>query len=371
MLVLLTRVLLWATLGLLVWYILTKIIPRKYLTWFGGVIVLTLIVSSFLDPNNETIEIIWQLISLPLTPLGASIILIGSALSEGVGKINDRKGWQIAWALGLLLLTSSPIFARFVVDQSESELQEAFIARSAQCADVCPADVLPARIGLTSAIVVMGDDASNEKGIVAFQNANDQAYNSKLVPSLIYASELYDEVRQFGATPFVIVTADPGGDSTESETKRNNIRTVLINNGVRADDIRFESTGLNVHRTAEEVEDFLEERRIIADRGDREDDDDKRDDPRIMLVAPALTMPRTAFTFEKMDMQVIARPTDFYSVNPRSSGDNFSRIPDIIPSVDALQLTSRYWDEVLTSTYYFLQGWLPDFKLGWDPNIEI
>ena len=84
-----------------------------------------------------------------------------------------------------------------------------------------------------------------------------------------------------------------------------------------------------------------------------------------------MTMTRSALTFENMGMQVIAKPTDFYSIDTWSGGDTFSRLPDIIPNVDALQLTSRYWDEVLTSTYYFLRGWLPDFDFGWNPNIEI
>lgn len=364
MLVLLTRVLLWATIGLLVWYILTKIIPQKYLTWFGGVIVLTLIIASFADPNDETIGTIWRLISLPLTPLGATILLLGSAISDGVGKV---KGQQVAAALAILLITSLPIFSRYIVSRSELEVQQAFANRAAQCAEVCPAGLQGPRLDRTGAIVVFGNDAGDSKGSVAFQSASDQAYNSNLVPRLIYAAQLYDEARLAGANPFVIVTADPGGDSEASEVKRQNIRTVLLNNGVPATNIRLESTGLNVHGTADKVDDFLRDRQVLTARDNRNEPTDAR----IMLVAPAMTMTRSALTFENMDMQVIAKPTDFYSVDTWSGGDTFSRLPDIIPNVDALQLTSRYWDEVLTSTYYFLRGWLPDFDFGWNSNIEL
>ena len=114
MLVLLTRVLLWATVGLLIWYILTKIIPRKYLTWFGGVVVLVMLVAAFADPNDETIGTLWRLLSLPLTPLGATVLLLGSAVSEGVKKV---KGQQVATALAILLVTTLPIFARAIVAQ--------------------------------------------------------------------------------------------------------------------------------------------------------------------------------------------------------------------------------------------------------------
>ena len=346
MLVLLTRVLLWATIGLLVWYILTKIIPKPYLTWFGGVVVLTLIVASFASPNDETIGIIWRVISLPLTPLGATILLLGSALSEGVKKV---KGQQVAAALAILVITSLPIFSRYIVARSELEVQQAFTARAEQCAEVCPAGLEGPRLDRTGAIVVLGNDAGDSKGSVAFQSASDQAYNSMLVPRLIYASQLYGETRQVGANPFVVVTADPGGD------------------GVPAERIRFESTGLNVYGTADRVDQFLRNQQVLPARNNR----NEPTDPRIMLVAPAMTMTGSALTFENMDMQVIAKPTDFYSVNTWSGNDTFSRLPDIIPNVDALQLTSRYWDEVLTSTYYFLRGWLPSFDFSWNSNIEL
>ncbi|MEM1251354.1 MAG: YdcF family protein [Cyanobacteria bacterium P01_H01_bin.21] len=365
MLVLLTRILLWATIGLLIWYILTRIIPKQYLTWFGGVIVLTLIVASFADPNDETIGTIWRLLSLPLTPLGATILLLGSAIGDGIGKV---KGQQVAAALAILVITSLPIFSRFVVARSELEVQEAFLARAAQCAEVCPVGLEGPRLDRTGAIVVLGEDAGDTPGTaVAFQSASDRAYNSTLVPRLIYASQLYSEARQAGANPFVIVTADPGGDGESSQAKRQNIRTVLVNNGVPGENIRFESTGLNVHGTAENVDRFLRNQQVLPARNNR----NEPTDPRIMLVAPAMTMTRSALTFENMDMQVIAKPTDFYSVNTWSGNDTFSRLPDIIPNVDALQLTSRYWDEVLTSTYYFLRGWLPDFDFGWNSNIEL
>lgn len=365
MLVLLTRILLWATIGLLIWYILTRIIPKQYLTWFGGVIVLTLIVASFADPNDETIGTIWRLLSLPLTPLGATILLLGSAIGDGINKV---KGQQVAAALAILVITSLPIFSRFVVARSELEVQEAFLARAAQCAEVCPVGLEGPRLDRTGAIVVLGEDAGDTPGTaVAFQSASDRAYNSTLVPRLIYASQLYSEARQAGANPFVIVTADPGGDGESSQAKRQNIRTVLVNNGVPGENIQFESTGLNVHGTAENVDRFLRNQQVLPARNNR----DEPTDPRIMLVAPAMTMTRSALTFENMDMQVIAKPTDFYSVNTWSGNDTFSRLPDIIPNVDALQLTSRYWDEVLTSTYYFLRGWLPDFDFGWNSNIEL
>ena len=123
---------------------------------------------------------------------------------------------------------------------------------------------------------------------------------------------------------------------------------------------------LNVDGTASRVKRFLRDQNVL-DGGDP----DEETDPRVMLVAPAVTMTRTALTFEQLGMQAIAKPTNFYAPNLWSGDDVFERLPDLIPSVDALQLSSRYWNEVLTSTYYFLRGWLPGFNFGWNPNIEV
>jgi uncharacterized SAM-binding protein YcdF (DUF218 family) len=362
MLVLLTRVLLWATIGLLIWYILLRIIPRKYLTWFGGVIVLILIVASFIDPNDQTIGTIWRLISLPLSPLGATVLLLGFSLSEGMKKV---KGQQVAIALGILLIASTPILARSIVGQSERSVQAAFANRESICQGVCPADI-PGEGNLANAgaIVVMGESTDVITPNTLFRDQQDTAFNSALVPRLIYAADLYN---RSGTSPTVVVTAGTSTDDPDRPAKEAFIRDTLARNGVADSAIRIIPTGLNVRATANDVESYLQNQQILPGRDTR----DERSDRRIVLVSPAINMARSALTFEQMEMQVIAKPTDFFTTSAERSGDLFARLPDLIPSVDALNLTSRYWDEVLTSTYYFLRGWLPKFKFGWDPNIEI
>ena len=117
---LLTRILLWAAMGLFIWYVLLKFIPRSFLTWFGGAIILTLAVLAFIDPNDETIGSIWKIISLPLTPLGFSIGLLVVALTP-----KKIKGRYVVVALAILLVASTPLFARFFVNQAEQAEQEA------------------------------------------------------------------------------------------------------------------------------------------------------------------------------------------------------------------------------------------------------
>ena len=362
MLVLLTRILLWASLGLLLWYILVKVIPPKYLTWFGGVIFIALLALSFLEADNDTVSIIWQIISFPFRPLGLVLVLLGGALGEGLKGI---KPMPVLIALCVLLFSSIPILSQTLVTGAEDSVRQAFVSRSEICEGVCRSGEVPgANLGEAGAIVVVGDQRSVSVAIDGLESADDVSLNTVLAPRLIYAADLYDRARRLNASPFVIVTAG-GSDGDRSNTI---VRDILVRNGVPDSVIQVENSGLNIRETAEDVEEFLEERQVV---GDREARSGSNNDARVVLVAPAIIMSRAALTFEDIDLEVIARPTDFYSARFSRGGGLLERLPSILPSVDALQLTTRYWDEAMTSLYYFLRGWLPNFNFGWDPSIEI
>lgn len=369
MLVLLTRILLWASVGLLIWYALARIIPRKYLTWFGGVILLLLLALSFLKPDDGTVQVIWRIVSFPLTPLGASLVLIGSGLSEGTKK---AKGVPIAIALGILLFSSIPIAAQLLVRDAEQSVRLAYEERERVCGEVCPANIpSQGNLGQAGAIVVLGDRSDLDTLDVS-RSAADASISATLTPRLIYAADLYDQAVDRGSRPFVVVTADSNSSADETSDEEAVIRNVLTRNGVFSEDIVTTNTGMDAHEAAREVEELLEDRGLIVEGEQARRDSNTNDDPRVVLIAPAIAMSRAALTFEKMALQVIARPTDFYvGSTGLGGGDLLEQLPAVLPNVDALQLTTRYWNEVLTSLYYFLRGWLPDFNFGWDPNIEL
>lgn len=362
MLVLLTRILLWASVGLLIWYILTKIIDQKYLTWLGGVILVLLLVASFAAPDDGTIQIIWRILSFPLTPLGAAIVFLGASLSNGIKDINGRAA---AIALGILIFFSVPLSAQWLISDAEQRVSNAYARRAEVCGEVCPAGVIPTEgnLATSAAIVVFGD--RQDITVDEATNTEDASINTVLAPRLIYAANLY---QQSGASPYVIATA---GDSQEDSVRRATIRRILGVNGVPDSRIRIENTEFDIRKTAEDVEDLLEGDGLIAARGQRQEPGNNRDDPRVVIVAPAIVMSRAALSFERIGLQVIAKPTDFYTARFDTERGLLDRLPDILPSVDALQITTRYWNELLTSLYYFLRGWLPDFNFGWDPSIEI
>ncbi|MEM8503139.1 MAG: ElyC/SanA/YdcF family protein [Cyanobacteria bacterium P01_D01_bin.1] len=368
LLVLLTQILLFASIGLLIWYFLIKILGQKSLAWFGGVILIALLIVSYSIPDESIIQRIWQVLSFPLTPLGASIVLIGLSLGNGFSKISTQPA---AFALAILLISSIPLTAKLLVGQSERSIRQAYIQQAELCGEVCRADDIPGtgNIAEAAAIVVLGARSDIDRAITIsadIATADAPTYTA-LAPRINYAGDLYAESRRLGGAPFVIVTAGSGDQDSD---QRAIIREIMARNGIASQDIRIESSGLDIRRTAEDVEEFLEEQELIGDRDERLQDGGNRDDPRVILVAPAMMMSRAALTFERIGLQTIARPTSFTTL-PVDTGDLPRTLLDLVPSVDALQLTTQYWNELLTSLYYFLRGWLPNFNFGWDSSIEL
>ncbi|MDA0265813.1 MAG: YdcF family protein [Cyanobacteria bacterium] len=366
LLVLLTRILVWAAVGLIIWYLLLKIIPRKFLTWFGGAIILALIVLSFLDPNDQTIGTIWRVISLPLNPLGASVLLLVFSLTDGIKKV---KGQQVAIALAILLLSSVPMLARGLVNQAEQAVQEAYNVQKGICEDVCPTDIpTAAPLNRVVTMVVMGENIDTSSSLNEF--SSQVVTGSSLTPSLesrlLSASVLYQDLRQNGSNPFVFVTAGPTyGSAEEQADKQQVIRNALTRDGIPANVIVIRNSGMDVNRTIRELDDFLESNQLRTPAGTP-----RRDVNRIAIVAPALTMRRTALAFEERQLDVMAWPTDLYG-GGGANGDTLAKLSDLVPSVDALRLTTRYWEELLTSIYYFLRGWLPGFNVRWNQVVEV
>jgi uncharacterized SAM-binding protein YcdF (DUF218 family) len=365
-LTLLTRILVWAAVGLFVWYVLLKFIPRSFLTWFGGAIILALIVLAFIDPNDETIGAIWKIISLPLTPLGASVGLLILSLTSGLKKVNGR---YVAVALAILIVASVPLFARTIVNQAEQAVQDAYDAQLGICEDVCPTDI-PTDVPLSrvSAMVVLGDNTDVVVPSEEFPSQIDSGFelDPVLVSRLNSAADLYQRLRANGSSPFVIVTAGPVSDEEEAAVvQAQQLRDVLVRNGVPPEVIVIDDSGMDVRQAVREVQSFLEERGLLSD-----PELSQRESSRVALVAPALMMRRAALTFEEADLQVIAWPTNLYG-SSIATGDTLARLSDLVPSVEALRLTTRYWNEVLTSFYYFLRGWLPGFDVRWNKIVEL
>ncbi|UKP00199.1 hypothetical protein [Nostoc sp. UHCC 0870] len=114
---LLSRVLLWLLIGTIAYTVFQKFYPSG--TFVGRlvfVILMIVIALSFVNPNEPAVASLWRLVSFPLKPLGASVLmLIVAAQKIKGGGIEKPGGYLIGWSLTILLLSSTPAIAYFLI----------------------------------------------------------------------------------------------------------------------------------------------------------------------------------------------------------------------------------------------------------------
>ncbi|HEY9888713.1 MAG TPA: ElyC/SanA/YdcF family protein [Candidatus Obscuribacterales bacterium] len=375
---LLTRILVWAAVGLFLWYVLKRIIPKSFLTVFGTGVLLTLLFASFAFPTDDTISTIWRIISFPITPLGAVITILVLSFREVSYKDGFKKtsGQYVAIALTILLISSMPLFARFFVNRAEQSVEAAYNIQRGICQDVCPVDVpASAPLGSVVAMVIMGENMDRDSPVEFTSRVEStdglssvSAISPILASRLDSAGRLYGRIQQSGAAPFIMVTTGPVVGSSEDRSQKEVIlREALAARGLPTGEgfLEVNNNGMDAHATMRDL------REILSDRGQLNGPDTLQINAnRVALVAPAIAMRRAALTFEEGDLQVVAWPTNLYGT-PVDTEDTLALLSDLVPNVEALRLTSAYWNEVLTSFYYFLRGWLPSFNVRWEEIVEL
>ncbi|MGF1566923.1 MAG: YdcF family protein [Nodosilinea sp.] len=361
---LLTRLLMWLVIGYFLWWVILKFKANNFLTWFGGAIILAMIAASFLAPNDGTIGTIWQFLAFPLTPLGGAITLLVMALAPDLKKTNIK---MVIAALIILLVASTPLVARILVNQSEDAVQRAYDNQRQLCLDICPAvDSVP--IDRAVSMVVIGENADAFQRTSSLPSRTDSSTNLDpiLVSRLNSTADVYGRIS--AARPFVTVTAGSiARDSESGQQLDGAIRQQLVNRGIPGEGIRITNTGLDVRGAVTDQRGFLDSQGLLSPVAP---EGNNRDANRVILVAPALKMRRAALAFEDEGLQVVAAPTELYGNTLADGGDAIARLGDLVPNVDALRLTTRYWQELLSSFYYYLRGWLPSFSMQWDQVVE-
>jgi hypothetical protein len=115
--VLLSRVLLWLLVGTILYSLFQRFFPSgNYVARLFLVILFVVVLLSFINPREPAVASLWSVISFPLKPLGASILLMIFAAQriKSGGGIDPPGGYLIGWALTILLLASTPAFAYFL-----------------------------------------------------------------------------------------------------------------------------------------------------------------------------------------------------------------------------------------------------------------
>src|ERR687886_2098071 len=228
MFLLLTQVLLWLLITVIIYNLLLKVIPRAYLTLLGGFLLFAIIVLAFFFPNDRLVATAWSVLSFPLKPVGATIVLLAAALNQGLKKN------LIMAALLILLISSVPIVSTVLA--RPLELGE--VPRAATTA-AAPA----------GAIVVLGQGTTQPSLPPRPQiQLTDEGSNR-----LRRAAQLYQEQTNRGNQPIIIASAG---------SEANNVASVLTQFGVPQGQIVTESRSQDLRTSAEQVRDILRSRAI-------------------------------------------------------------------------------------------------------------
>ncbi len=390
--VLLTQVLLWVVVGLFTWYVLLRALPKAFL---GGLVIALLLGVSALTfyrgaPAEGLFGDIWQLISIPFSPLGLILIFFLIVLTELLrGGISKTGLTLLRVAIPLLLILSIPAVSYFLAQRSE--------AQALQITRAAPAESLA---GGRRVIVLLGQGTTrlqlrprtlpapaptappqNTQAplIQPVEPLTENAYNiltqqpiqlTEEGDRLIYGARLYQEEVARGTNPLLIVSAGSreGRDKKEGDTSENtaesaDIVTFLQSQGVPAGNMMQDTKSPTVHDSAVNVRALLQAQRINFGN-------------QLFLVTSAIEMSRAALTFNRefnsqgadTVVTIVSRPTDFYtlpqrdSLRRRTQGRDLIergfRIGDLLPSTEAFALSSRVVNEYIASIYYFLRGWI-------------
>ncbi len=361
LLVLLSRILLWALIGWLIWYILVKFIPKAYLTWFGGFVLLALLFVVFVEPNNDDVAVAWQILSLPLRPLGLVIILLLYSMRDGWKKVKQQQIW---WATALLILLSMPLISAFLIGNLERAVFESAVKQQALCAELCPVQLAPAHETIDAIVVftegIQQIDTWVDPLAQIYQSSNGLLVMSQ-VASLAYAAQLYqDQVAFQGNRPLVYVTGGPPANQRSPQTinEADRITDFLARYGVDPVQIQVGSTGLQVRASVLRVRELLN----YPQASNR---------PRVIAIAPAYMMQRVGLAFYRKNIRAVARPTQYYEFTVPTPNDFLQKLATLIPSAEALVVSTHATNEYLALMYYFLRDWIPGFYVTWQGIVDV
>ncbi|NEP57608.1 MAG: YdcF family protein [Symploca sp. SIO2G7] len=308
----LLQILLWVLITFILYRLLTEVIPKQYFTVLGALFLFGIIALAFFFPNDQLVSAAWKVISFPLKPLGAAIVLLIIALRKGL------KQNLVVTALVILLISSMPFFADLLAQRSEV---------------AGPADpTAPAQT--TGAIVLLGRGSTFSFGQTQLNNTGDLVF---------FTSQLY---QASGNQPLVIVSPgrsfDPQGNQDQTVVEANDIATLLTQVGVPRSRIVTESSGLDLRGRAREIQGILQEQGLEG--------------TSVTVVSPGFGSRIASQAFSDAGINVIAQPAGFFGSRPVATLNRLPSPLSFVPSEEALTLTTRVVEEFLTSIYYTLRG---------------
>lgn len=329
----LTRILLWLLLGLLVWYVLRRLISPAFYNALGFVVLALFLVLAFLNPTDNTVSDIWSILSLPLTPLG--VVLLGLALTVPRKDFRVLATSPIAWVLVFLYIASMPFVAYYLSQRVEQ---------------------YAALLNCQTRTFLSDQSAASVEGITLLaQNTTrpnlaprTQVEMTESGDRLRLAAELYSQYR---ARVIALAGERPDlqGGNPQQRSETPDVVELLVQFGVPRDEI------ISDDRSESLRESTLTTRRLLQNRPELQGN--------LILVTSALNMNRARLAFESAlsqfrEVRILPLATDFHTTLAGSGPRRRIIIQDVLPSAEALMITTQIIQEYFGSLYYFLRGWL-------------
>ncbi len=386
---LLTQVLLWILVGLAARFVLLKALPKAFL---GGLVLALLVAVTAMtffngSPSTGLLGDLWQIISVVLNPYGLILVLLCVVWRDVE---NGAKFNKILLRTGVasLLVLSLPLAANFLAQRTEMEAVQIMQPNVA---------ALPG--GARRVIVLLGQNTTRLKlsprvesappakkvdrsGFLPPPESISQGRLALLAGLPIQLTERGDRI--LGAAqvfnserennPLLIVSAGPRLERVEKGEKKEDIsetadimKLLQTQFGIPGSAMIGDHNGRSVIETAQNVRKILEDKNVNYGN-------------QVMVVTSAIESSRTALTFGKelapdsQGITIISRPTNFYTIPSKGTLETQAKgqdvierkfmVSDLMPSVDALQLSTKVLNEALTSLYYFLRGWIRPLRAG-------
>ncbi|WP_414551577.1 hypothetical protein [Anabaena sp. CCY 0017] len=207
MFLLLSRVLLWLLIGTVVYSLFQRFYPSG--TFAGRlvlVIVFIVIALSFINPNEPAVASLWRVVSFPLKPLGASVLLMMFAAQKiKGGGIEQPGGYLVGWSLTILLLASTPAIAYFLVRAPIAMMGDTNVATQEMIENY-------------RLVSSLRTDASSPEVLVAFSPANTPTMVSDVLENNLLLNQQPDRAtiafNSLGAKvpPYLLQTPQAVGD---------------------------------------------------------------------------------------------------------------------------------------------------------------
>jgi len=351
---LLTLALLLLIVGLFIYWLLVKLIPKAALAIVGGVFILTLLGVTFFNPNYRPTAMLWNVVATPLEPLGLAVLLLffGARLVSQGGK---KSAPGLIWSALLILFVASNPFVSF---QWARWVEREAIAVEQRLRDLCQQDcpllLTPPSQQEVAAIVLIAEGTTEAP--IPYRPQVQLTWRGNI---LTYGAALYEQQLALGNVPQVIVCAGLRRELTGTNDSQVNevedIQRVLQRLGIPQTQIQPESAGLDMRGHA------LRVRELMNELTNTSPDEVVVPEP-IHLVTTGIEIRRATQTFRKVGLRVVPRPTGFYTFDREATPKRRWLPEDFLPSVRSLEITTAITHEFWLSLYYFLRGWL--FSIG-------